>query len=94
MVLLGPELHPRVMSVPVVLLQPWSVLMPVPPVTIEGQKDMIVQSWVCPSLATATGRSGPTPHQLQHWRVQGSPSPHLSSMKELTLLVGMGAGCP
>lgn len=73
MVLLGPELQPKAMSVPL------------PPVTIEGQK-----SWLCPSLATAIGRSGPNPH----WRDQGNPSPCLCNMTELTLLVGVWTGCP
>lgn len=90
MVLLGPELQPMAMSVPVVLLQPWSVLMPLPPVTFEGQKNRTLKSGVDSSLATAIRRSGPTPH----WRDQGNLSPCLCSMTELTLLVGCGQAAP
>lgn len=50
MVQFRPKLRPRAMSAPVALLQPWSVLMSLAPVTIEGPEVRAALSWICPSL--------------------------------------------
>lgn len=49
----------------IALLQPWSVMFMATDI-IEGQEGRAVQSWSCPSLTAALGRTD-TPHQLSTW---------------------------
>lgn len=80
MVLFRPELRPRVMSIPMALLQPWSILISLAPVTTKDQEDRAELSWISSSLATE--------------REQVGPEPHLSSMTVLTPLAGYGQTVP
>lgn len=57
------------------LTQPRSVLMSEAPDTAKDEEDRAVQSWLCPSLAVAPERTGPTPYQLKR---SGDTALHLT----------------
>lgn len=63
-----PELLPKAVPGSVSLPYPQSVLMSVALVTTEDNEDRAAGSWSRPLLATALGKIGPDPHQLQHSR--------------------------